>query len=142
MSKSGNILIVEDDIDDKELLEQVIVELGITNSIIWKANGAEAFSYLCTTTEPMFIVFSDINMPIMNGLELKRKIDADPVLRKKSIPFVFYSTAASQEAVYEAYTDLTIQGFFKKGNDYHKTKSVVKTIIEYWTDCIHPNTIH
>ena len=140
MSKNGNILIVEDDIDDKELLEDIIVELGVANNIIWKPNGAEAFTYLCTTTDPMFIIFSDINMPNMNGLELKRKIDADPVLRKKSIPFVFYSTAASREAVNEAYTELTIQGFFIKGSDYNRTKAIVNTIIEYWKDCVHPNT--
>ena len=79
-------------------------------------------------------------MPIMNGLELKRKIEADPVLRKKSIPFIFYSTTANLETVVEAYTDLTIQGFFKKGSDYNRTKAVVKTIIEYWKDCVHPNT--
>ena len=140
MSKNGNILIVEDDIDDKELLEDLIMDLGITNTIIWKPNGAEAFSFLCTTTEPMFIIFSDINMPIMNGLELKRKIDADKELRRKSIPFVFYSTAASKQAVTEAYTELTIQGFFIKGSDYNKTKAVVNTIIQYWKECIHPNT--
>ena len=140
MSKNGNILIVEDDIDDKELLEDLIVDLGITNTIIWKPNGAEAFSFLCTTTEPMFIIFSDINMPIMNGLELKRKIDADKELRRKSIPFVFYSTAASKQAVTEAYTELTIQGFFIKGSDYNKTKAVVNNIIQYWKECIHPNT--
>ena len=140
MSKNGNILIVEDDIDDKELLEDLIVDLGITNTIIWKPNGAEAFSFLCTTTEPMFIIFSDINMPIMNGLELKRKIDADKELRRKSIPFVFYSTAASKQAVTEAYTELTIQGFFIKGSDYNKTKNVVNNIIQYWKECIHPNT--
>jgi len=140
MSKNGNILIVEDDIDDKELLEDLIVDLGITNTIIWKPNGAEAFSFLCTTTEPMFIIFSDINMPIMNGLELKRKIDADKELRRKSIPFVFYSTAASKQAVNEAYTELTIQGFFIKGSDYNKTKAVVNNIIQYWKECIHPNT--
>ena len=140
MSKNGNILIVEDDIDDKELLEDLIIELGITNNIIWKPNGAEALSYLCTTTDTMFIIFSDINMPTMNGLELKRKIDVDPVLRKKSIPFIFYSTAASKQAVDEAYTHLTIQGFFIKGSDYNKTKSVVSTIIGYWKDCVHPNS--
>lgn len=140
MSKKGNILIIEDDIDDKELLEELIIEIGVVNNIVWKLNGAEALSYLCTTTDPMFIFFSDINMPIMNGLELKRKIEADPVLRKKSIPFIFYSTTANLETVVEAYTDLTIQGFFKKGSDYNRTKAVVKTIIEYWKDCVHPNT--
>jgi CheY-like chemotaxis protein len=141
MSKNGNILIVEDDMDDKELLEDLILDLGIANNIIWKPNGAEAFTYLCTTTSPMFIIFSDINMPIMNGMELKRKIDADPELRRKSIPFIFYSTAASREAVNEAYTELTIQGFFIKSNDCNKMKSIVNNIIEYWKNCIHPNTV-
>ena len=140
MSKSGNILIIEDDVDDKEFLEELIIGLGITNKIVWMTNGAEAFKFLCTSTEPIFIIFSDINMPIMNGLELKRDIDADPGLREKSIPFVFYSTAATKEAVHEAYTQLTIQGFFIKGNDYNRTKQMVHTIIDYWKHCIHPNT--
>jgi CheY-like chemotaxis protein len=140
MAKNGNILIVEDDIDDKELLEDLIIDLGFTNKIVWKPNGVAALSYLCTNTDPMLIIFSDINMPNMNGLELKRKIDADPVLRKKSIPFIFYSTTAAKEAVEEAYTQLTIQGFFVKDSDYKKTKAIVSTIIEYWKECVHPNS--
>ena len=139
MIKNGTILIVEDDEDDKEILEDVIISLGNTNKIVWKLNGAEALSFLCSSDEKMLIIFCDINMPIMNGLELKRLIDADPVLRKKSIPFIFYSTAASQQAIEEAYTTLSIQGFFKKENDYQKTKSIVNVIIEYWKNCVHPN---
>lgn len=138
--KNGHILIVEDDVDDKEILEDVITSLGNTNKIVWKLNGAEALSYLCSSDEKMLIIFCDINMPIMNGLELKRLIDADPVLRKKSIPFIFYSTAASDQAIEEAYTTLSIQGFFTKQNDYHKTKLIINTVIEYWKNCAHPNT--
>ena len=140
MIKNGNILIIEDDADDKEILEDVIVSLGNTNKIVWKTNGEEALSYLCTSNEKMLIIFCDVNMPIMNGLELKRLIDADPVLRKKSIPFVFYSTAATENAIEEAYTTLSIQGFFKKENDFHKTKAIINTVLEYWKNCIHPNT--
>ncbi|UUW08776.1 response regulator [Flavobacterium plurextorum] len=140
MTKNGIILIVEDDQDDKEILEEVIISLGNTNKIIWKLNGEEALSYLCSSDEKMLIIFCDINMPIMNGLELKRLIDADPVLRKKSIPFIFYSTAASEQAIEEAYTTLSIQGFFKKENDFHKTKSIINVVIEYWKNCVHPNT--
>ncbi|OXG07071.1 CheY-like chemotaxis protein [Flavobacterium araucananum] len=137
--KNSNILIVEDDIDDKEILEDVITSLGYTNKIVWKVNGAEALSYLAETDEKMLIIFCDINMPIMNGLELKRLIDAHEILRKKSIPFIFYSTAASDQAIEEAYTTLSIQGFFKKQNDYHKTKLIINTAIEYWKNCVHPN---
>lgn len=137
--KNSNILIVEDDIDDKEILEDVITSLGYTNKIVWKVNGAEALSYLAETDEKMLIIFCDINMPIMNGLELKRLIDAHEILRKKSIPFIFYSTAASDQAIEEAYTTLSIQGFFKKQNDYNKTKLIINTAIEYWKNCVHPN---
>lgn len=137
---NGNILIVEDDADDREILEDIIVSLGNTNKIVGKINGAEALSYLCETSEKILIIFCDLNMPIMNGLELKRLIDADPVLRKKSIPFVFYSTAATHSAIEEAYTTLSIQGFFKKENDYQKIRSIVNTVIEYWKYCVHPNS--
>jgi len=140
MAKNGNILIVEDDEDDKEILEEIILSLGITNKIVWKLNGAEALSYLCSSNEKMLIIFCDINMPIMNGLELKRLIDADEVLRKKSIPFIFYTTSASKNAIEEAYTTLSIQGFFTKENDYHKTKAMVNVVLEYWKCCVHPNT--
>jgi len=140
MIQNSTILIIEDDTDDKEILEDIIVSLGNTSKIVWKINGADALSYLCECNEKILIIFCDMNMPIMNGLELKRQIDADPVLRKKSIPFVFYSTAATESAIQEAYTKLSIQGFFKKENDYHKTRSVVNHILEYWKNCIHPNT--
>lgn len=136
----GNILIIDDDADDRDILADIIASLGNTNKIVGQINGAEALSYLCTTTEKILIIFCDVNMPIMNGLELKRRIDADPVLRKKSIPFVFYSTAATHNAIEEAYTTLSIQGFFKKENDYQKIKSIVNNIIEYWKYCVHPNS--
>lgn len=140
MSRIGSILIVEDDADDKEFLEEMIRELGVENKIVWMRNANEALTYLCTTAESLFLIFSDINMPGLDGLEFKRTIDADPVLRKKSIPFIFYSTSASPDAIDEAYTQLTIQGFFVKGNDYNKTKALIYTIIDYWKSCKHPNT--
>lgn len=139
MSKTGRILIVEDDADDKEFLEAMLTEIGVKNKLVWMPDATQALAYLNTTIEPLFLIFSDINMPIVTGLDFKRQIDADPVLRKKSIPFIFYSTAALQKDVNEAYTELTIQGFFIKGSDYNKTKAIISTIVDYWKNCIHPN---
>jgi hypothetical protein len=47
-------------------------------------------------------------------------------------PFVFYSTFVSQEVVNEAYTQMTVQGFFKKGTSYKEIKSDIKMIVDYW----------
>ncbi|WP_189328120.1 hypothetical protein [Flavobacterium sp. LM4] len=53
---------------------------------------------------------------------------------------MFYSTAATQNTIEEAYTTLSIQGFFRKEDGYHKTKSMINTILEYWKSCVHPST--
>jgi len=139
MSKRGPILIIEDDEDDKNILELIVKELGYFNPIVWFDTTDNALDYLCTTHQAPFIIFSDINLPGRNGLEFKTKIDSDPVLRKKSIPFIFYSTSGHQRDVNEAYTKMTIQGFFKKGNDFESAKKTIGLILAYWSECLHPN---
>ncbi|RZK66549.1 MAG: response regulator [Pedobacter sp.] len=140
MSKTGPILLIEDDIDDKELFEQALKDLGIPNKLIWHQSPEDGFDFLSATELPVFLIFCDINMPLLNGLDFKRSIDNDPSLRQKSIPFVFYSTSANQRDVNDAYTHLAVQGFFKKKTDYSAMKDQIKLIVDYWSVCIHPNT--
>lgn len=137
--KSGPIVIVEDDVDDKDLLTEILNDLNIKNKLIWFNRSDYAIQYLLTSKEQPFLIISDVNMPGKNGLEFKKQIDSDPELRKKSIPFIFYSTAAQQEDVNIAYLQMTVQGFFKKGNSYSDTKKQIKLIIDYWKNCWHPN---
>lgn len=139
MSKYGPILIIEDDEDDKRLFEDVVKDLQYNNKIIWYDNTEDALEYLKRTHDNIFMMFSDINLPGRNGLEFKKKIDSVPELRKKSIPFVFYSTSAHQQDVDEAYSKMTVQGFFKKGRTYEEAKTMLGLIFEYWKMCKHPN---
>jgi CheY-like chemotaxis protein len=138
--KSGPIIVLEDDADDKEVLEGILKELNVKNKLVWFSGSEAAFQYLKTTSEQPFIIISDVNIPRENGIEFKRRIDNDPYLRKKSIPFVFYSTSVKEETVTEAYSELTVQGFFKKGNSLEEIKRHIKLIVDYWQVCRHPNS--
>jgi response regulator RpfG family c-di-GMP phosphodiesterase len=138
--KSGPIIFVEDDIDDKEIMEEVLKELNIPNKLIWFKNADDAWHYLKTTPDQPFIIFSDVNLPKLNGIDFKRRIDYDMELRRKSIPFIFYSTAVTQQIVNEAYTQMTVQGFFQKSNGFEEMKENIKLILDYWMACKHPNT--
>jgi CheY-like chemotaxis protein len=140
MAKTGPIILVEDDPDDKEIFEDIVRDLGIANKITWFTNSRDTFSYLKTTPEQPFLIFCDVNLPKQNGLTFKKQIDDDEQLRRKSIPFVFFSTSANQSIVNEAYTKMTVQGFFKKANNYSGMKDLVKIIVDYWQACKHPNT--
>ncbi len=77
----------------------------------------------------------------MNGLELRRKIQEDERIRKKSIPFVFLSTAARRKEVEEAY-DLTVQGFFVKASQLSDMERALELILTYWQQCKHPNSLN
>jgi CheY-like chemotaxis protein len=140
MAKNGPIVLVEDDQDDKEVFEEILRELHIPNKISWHTNSTDALHYLSTTAEQPFIIFCDVNLPRQNGIEFKRRIDTDPTLRRRSIPFVFYSTSINQTVVNEAYTKMSVQGFFQKGNNYNEIKNLIDLVIKYWQICKHPNT--
>jgi response regulator RpfG family c-di-GMP phosphodiesterase len=138
MIKTSPIILVEDDKDDYELFKNVLIDLNFRHKLIWFENSIEAFDYLITTEEQPFLIFSDINMHLQNGIEFKTKIDADKRLRRKSIPFIFYSTTIDREFVNRAYTEMMIQGFFQKAGDYNEMKHIIKVIIDYWECCQHP----
>ena len=139
MAHSGPVIIIEDDGDDEAILKEVLEELKVKNKVVCFKTSEDAWQYLKTTSERLFIIFCDINLPKQNGLDFKKQIDHDPQLRKKSIPFIFYSTTANQISVDEAYTKMTVQGFFRKGNNYKEIKDLVKIILDYWFHCRHPN---
>lgn len=138
--RNNPILLIEDDQDDKEFLEEALREIGISNEIIWLENCFDAFEELIKMAEPPFLIICDVNLPKQTGIEFKKCIDEHPELRKKSIPFVLFSTATDQKTVNDAYTKMTVQGFFKKPNNFDEIKRLLKIITDYWTNCHHPNT--
>jgi CheY-like chemotaxis protein len=140
MNKSGPIIIIEDDIDDQDILGEIFKELNYKNELIFFSDSIKALAYLTETEIEPFLVLSDINMPKLNGLELREKIHNNEDLRLKSIPYLFFSTSAEQRHVIDAYSR-SIQGFFVKPNSYEKLREIIVKIVEYWQECESPNYI-
>ncbi|MBT1703971.1 response regulator [Chryseosolibacter indicus] len=140
MAKSGPIIIIEDDPDDHEMIERILLKLNVENPIKKFMDGESALQYLQSTSDDPFVIICDINMPIMNGLQLKESIDTDKRLRVKSIPFVFLSTTANPQQVKQAY-HYSVQGFFLKGQSYEALKNSLHQIVSYWQHCVHPNNL-
>ena len=138
MNKSGPIVIIEDDTDDQDVLAEIFKELNYSNKLIFFSDSALALEYLTDTEIEPFLVLSDINMPKLNGMELREKIHNNEDLRMKSIPYLFFSTRAEQQHVIDAYSR-SIQGFFIKPNSYDRLKEIMVKIVEYWKECESPN---
>ena len=139
--KTGPIIIIDDDAEDRQLFIDVLNDLQVKNAVLWFAHSLDALDYLRNTSDQPFVIFSDINLPGVNGIEFKRRIDEDVQLRKKSIPFVFYSTSVNPNTINEAYTQMTVQGYFQKSNKYAEIKQTIKAVLDYWSVCVHPNAL-
>jgi CheY-like chemotaxis protein len=95
--------------------------------------------YLEATDEQPFLILCGINMPIMNGLELRRRINQSEYLRQKAIPFFYLTTAANTDIVREAY-EQAVQWYFQKATNYAGFQQQMKLLVEYWQHCLHPNS--
>jgi CheY-like chemotaxis protein len=137
MPKNGPIVIVEDDHEDQEILHEVLSHLEINNRLLFFSNSTDALHYLQTTTDKPFIIISDINMPGMNGIELKQRINESEYLKRKGIPFIFLSTSSTARDVYEAY-QLIVQGYFVKKENFDDYRVMMQRIVDYWKECRHP----
>lgn len=131
------VIIIEDDADDQDVIRALCKRVDICDQLLFMPDGIEALKYLRTSTQKPFLILCDINMPGMSGLELRAEINNDEALRKKSIPFIFFSTAATDAQVARAY-DMTVQGFFLKENSFNETAETLDLIFRYWRKCKHP----
>jgi len=138
LNKNGPIVIIEDDADDQEFLADIFKNLNYANRVIFFSDGQLALNHIETTDELPFLILSDINMPKLNGFELREKLKMDSKLSNKCIPYLFFSTAADQKAVINAYSQ-SVQGFFVKPNSVSGLEKTISAIMEYWRRCAAPN---
>jgi len=89
MLRKGPIVIIEDDPDDQEILKEVFDEPQVMNQLKFCKNCPDSLTFLKTTQEQPFLIISDVNLPVTSGIEMRKKINENEHLKKKSIPFVF-----------------------------------------------------
>jgi CheY-like chemotaxis protein len=138
MNKNGPVIIIEDDLDDQDFLTEIFQKLNYPNKIIFFGDPQEALDFLNRSDTIPFLILSDINLPKLNGFELRKKLKEDAQLQVKCIPYLFFSTALNQQNVIDAYSS-SAQGFFVKPNSMSELEKTIQVIMQYWMRCAAPN---
>ncbi|KPJ66798.1 MAG: chemotaxis protein CheY [Coxiella sp. DG_40] len=126
MQNSKPILLVEDDNVDVMVVERLLNNLKIVNSLVHFTNGQEALEYLRNEDdEKPCVIFLDLNMPKMNGIEFLKVVKAEQKLRK--IPIVMLTTSKEEQDVIESFK-FGINGYVVKPLDYEKFKEALGVI--------------
>ena len=95
---SGEILLVDDDEDDAFLFELAVKEAGVPDPIKAVLNGEEALELLLARRMSPVLTVLDIKMPGVDGLEVLRRIRADPGLRDAEVVVLTGSDLAEDRA--------------------------------------------
>ena len=135
------IVIADDDADDRMLIEDAFVESRLRNPITFVEDGAELMDRLnCegkfsdrSEHEQPGLILLDLNMPKMDGREALERIKANPRLRR--IPIVVLTTSKAEEDIIKTY-DLGVSSFISKPVTFDGLVDVVKTLNHYWIEIV------
>lgn len=125
------IIIVDDDSDDQEFIEDVWRELNYKNQLFFFKSGEEVLKFLDSEKVVPFLILCDVNLPLMDGFELKEQLLKRENTKYTSIPFIFWSTAMSNSQLQKAY-DLGVNGIFIKESSFSELKGSLIDIVNYW----------
>ena len=128
---SAPILIIDDDGEDREFISDAWNDLEFKNPLLFFDNGNDVLEYLANEHVNPFLIICDVNIPRMDGFELKQILLNNTNTRYRSIPFVFWSTQVSNAQIQKAY-DLGVNGFFLKENNLNDLKQSLIDIVKYW----------
>ena len=135
------ILVVDDDRDDREMLEKAFQKGKVANPICFLQDGRELIDYLerkgkYSGTEkipsPCFILL-DLNMPKMGGLEALSKIKACSI--HQNIPVIILTTSRAQEDVLKSY-DQGASSFITKPENFEGLTRMVTDLQRYWLETV------
>jgi CheY-like chemotaxis protein len=121
--KQLNILLVDDDADDRNFFKEALAALPLFTSLTTLNSGDQLMHFLSENIENLpDVLFLDINMPRKNGIECLYEIKN--IKELKELPIVMFSTSNSQDKiglVFKSGADVYIH----KPSDFSQLKQVI-----------------
>ena len=136
MTSAKPIVFAEDNPHDAELALAALREHNISDKIVLCHDGAEVLDYLYCRGQfksrlkgNPAVIFLDLKMPRVNGLEVLRTIKADANLRQ--IPVVMLTSSREERDLAESYA-LGANAYVVKPVEFHRFLSAVKEVGTFW----------
>lgn len=131
------ILLVEDNPDDVKLTLRAFKQHNFQNSIVVAHDGVEALDYLFGTgpyagrdvSERPLVVFLDLNLPKLDGLEVLKRIRSDP--RTALQPVVILTSSKEEMDMMSGY-QLGANSYVRKPVDFDAFVEAVRQLGLYW----------
>lgn len=119
------ILLADDDRDDTEMFQEALEIINDDLLCYTAVNGSELLSQLQGLEEIPDLIFLDMNMPVMSGLECLKVLKED--LRYTTIPVIMISTSSHRKEMDDS-LKLGALCYFVKPNDFRDLVEILRVI--------------
>lgn len=131
------ILLVEDNPDDEALTLRAFRKNNILNPVVVARDGEEALDYLFgtgrhagrDTAEQPQVALLDLKLPKLDGLEVLRRLRADP--RTRLLPVVILTTSGEDRDILASY-QLGANSYIRKPVDFEQFIEAARQLGLYW----------
>jgi two-component system response regulator len=131
------ILLVEDNPNDAELTLRALKKHNLINEIHIAEDGQEALDFIfCqgnyssrSITQPLRVIFLDLKLPKISGLEVLKRIKSDAETKK--LPVVILTSSKEDPDISEAYA-LGANGYVVKPVDFNDFIRVMNNTGLFW----------
>ena len=132
---SVEILLVEDSPADVELAVRALKKHNLANQLHVARDGAEALAFLFgpSAAPTPKMVLLDLKLPKVDGLEVLRRIKADPVTRR--VPVVVMTSSREERDIVESY-DLGVNSYIVKPVTFEALVDILQTLEKYWFEIV------
>src|SRR6185436_7364889 len=128
-SEALDILLVEDNPNDAELTQRALKKVNLAAQLAIVRDGAEALEYLLGPRPKPKVIFLDLKLPKIDGIEVLRRVRADD--RVKMIPVVVLTSSQEEKDINECYK-LGVNSYVVKPVEFDKFYQVVGDLAQYW----------
>jgi CheY-like chemotaxis protein len=133
MTTPISILLIEDDEDDQEFFREALREVQDVTLLQIASDGQEAIDTLTNSIILPEIIFMDVDMPRMNGIECLREISNNPRIR--NVPIVMLTSCVAHR---ELSLNLGARAFIKKPPDGRDlSKKLIQIVNREWLASTH-----
>lgn len=124
-----NIFLADDDIDDREMFAEVLLELDSSVILKQAEDGKQLMEILQVSPNPIpDVVFLDLNMPKQNGFECLKQIrNHDGHL--KNLNIVIFTISSDQNDMAKAFA-LGANFYAVKPNTFSELRSFVRDVLQ------------
>jgi CheY-like chemotaxis protein len=124
-----DILLVEDNPNDAELTQRALRKTDIGARLLIARDGAEAIEQVLTQGLRPRVIFLDLKLPKIDGLEVLRRIRSDE--RTRGIPVVVLTSSQEERDITESYK-LGVNSYVVKPVEFDKFYRTVSDLGTYW----------